>query len=120
MQYLEEMWKWKVSVFIFVVALTMFFISACGGSSEPTEADARAAFEKNHSDVKVISFKATNAGKVIEIGKNKKRKFIAYKAEVECLQDISLNFAPCKKGDKKTIKGDIRFTNDGEGWKADE
>ncbi len=98
----------------------MFLISACGGSGKPTAADAQAIFEDIHKDLKVLSFKLTKEYETREVeveGKNRKVAMVDYEAEVECLQDIFVNFKPCKQGEKRTMKGMINFKNDGEGWK---
>lgn len=120
MRYLQGKWKWKIAETMLMAALSMFFLSACGGSSKPTAADAQAIFEDIHKDLKVISFKATKVSEVREVeveGKNRKVALIDYEAEVECLQDTYLDNGPCKKGDKQTVKGFINFKNDGDGWK---
>ncbi len=121
MQHTQEMWKWEVAGTMFVAALAMFFLSACGGSSKPTAADAQAIFESNHhKDVKVISFKLTRESDIREVevdGKKRKVAFVEYEAEVECLQNIYVDLKPCKQGEKRTTKGMINFKNDGEGWK---
>lgn len=120
MQYSQEMWKWKVAVYAFMAALAMFFLSACGGTSKPTTADAQAIFENIHKDVKVNSFKLTRESDIREVevdGKKRKVAFVEYEAEVECLQDIYVDLKPCKKGETRTTKGMINFKNDGEGWK---
>lgn len=112
--------QWKAAGAMALAAVFIFLISACGGSSKPTAADAQAIFEDIHKDLKVISFKATNVSEVKEVeveGKNRKVALIDYEAEVECLQDTYLDNGPCKKGDKQTVKGFINFKNDGDGWK---
>ena len=115
--------------------ITTIVLSACTGSSTPSESDGRVVFENKwkqelESDtVKLLRFEKVNAqsGEVMGIKFHK----LEYEAEIEYPKWLNTH---CKKGqltgwdcwmveirekgEKRIIKGEITFEETEKGWKA--
>jgi len=107
--------------------LLLMFIPSCSlnkffGDGLPTEADARAAYDrqtKNGVDTgtfKVNSFRKTN-GQMI----NDKMYVLYWEAEIEYAQDIEITFMfqtqKFKAGEKIKVPGQYRYMKTDNGWK---
>lgn len=121
-----------------VFAIAAVLLTACGGSSTPSESDGRAVFENRlkqtlqNGTVKLVRFNKVNG----QMGEETGIKFykLQYEAEVEYPNGLNIN---CKdhvagkrfswdcymkevreKGERQVVKEEMIFEKTEKGWKA--